>query len=162
MAIWKSTLNENPPDIDPTNFGWEKDEVNKILLPVSLPGDTQPAPPYVQELVRCSCLKENPCSNARCLCTSACLPCTVFCACEGECCNPRNKTKQMVTSDTDEQEDSERDLDKSDEYEENSDEHEDSDEECEEESSDVDSENESDVNSESESDVYSESADDSD
>ena len=34
-CIWKSALDENPPDLDPSKFGWTKDEKNKQLTPVT-------------------------------------------------------------------------------------------------------------------------------
>ena len=32
-CIWKSAMDAQPPDLDPTNFGWTKDERNKVLVP---------------------------------------------------------------------------------------------------------------------------------
>ncbi len=40
-AIWKCAL-EQPPDIDPCDYGWMKDEETKMLRPVYLPDSRQP------------------------------------------------------------------------------------------------------------------------
>lgn len=43
-CVWKAGLSEEPPCLDPENFGWEKDHLQKSLCAVPLPRDAQVAP----------------------------------------------------------------------------------------------------------------------
>ena len=36
VCIWKAALHPKPPDLDPAQFGWSKDEINKVPMPVIL------------------------------------------------------------------------------------------------------------------------------
>ena len=49
-AIWRNALQE-PPQLDPTKFGWSRNENTKSLEPVTLPSSTTQAPDYVLKLV---------------------------------------------------------------------------------------------------------------
>ena len=50
-AIWLSTLSPDPPNIDPPNFGWKRDEDNECLVPVKLPPGIDALPKDVQKLI---------------------------------------------------------------------------------------------------------------
>ena len=90
-CIWKHAAEPNPPEIDPTMHGWQRDTVNRALHPTMLPPNTSAAPDCILKLIKCTC--EN-CKSARCSCSSAMLPCTIFCSCEGglDCHNEHTKT----------------------------------------------------------------------
>ncbi len=92
-AIWKSANEPDPPQLNPTECGWTRDEATKSLNPVMVPSEVKMAPPEVLELVRCGCSSSNPCSTARCSCSASKLPCTLFCNCHKEeiCGNQNNK-----------------------------------------------------------------------
>ena len=62
--IWRKAL-EEPPNDDPTDYGWVKDEDTKSLQPVSLPKSKSPVPNYIRKLVRCSCASEAPCHSKK-------------------------------------------------------------------------------------------------
>lgn len=81
-AIWRRALQE-PPDLDPTKYGWSRDMDTKSLQPVMLPSFKSPAPDYVLKLVCCSCSSETPCNSSKCGCVAANLACTAFCHCQG-------------------------------------------------------------------------------
>ena len=49
-ATWLSTMSPDPPDSGPTSYGWERDEVNRLLSPTGIP----PAQSEVLKLVRCT------------------------------------------------------------------------------------------------------------
>ena len=87
--IWYSALESDPPDIDPCNYGWKKEEETKTLQPIMLPSGTIPAPEKVLRSTRCGC-KSTKCSS--CSCAKVRICCTEFCACKehGDCCNPWN------------------------------------------------------------------------
>ena len=40
MAVWRNALQPDPPAIDPTAFGWSREEGSKTLIPTTLPSDT--------------------------------------------------------------------------------------------------------------------------
>ena len=66
-ALWYNTLTGNIPALEPTEYGWEKDETNYVLVPRN-----------VAEGVS-GCMGHQ-------------MPCTLFCACGGivRCSNPFN------------------------------------------------------------------------
>ena len=74
---------QEPPNLDPTEYGWFKDEVTKSLQPVMLPPTKLPAPDYILKLVCCSYSSAQPCHSSRCVCVAGNLACTTFCHCQG-------------------------------------------------------------------------------
>ena len=105
-AIWKQAL-EAPPDVDPTDYGWVRDEETKSLKPVHLPASRQPAPSYVLKLVCCSCVSQKSCLTKVCGCNAAKLTCTVFCKCEAgaQCHNEETKNTQDESDEGEQSED---------------------------------------------------------
>lgn len=99
-ATWKKAL-QDPPALDPTEYGWYKDEETKSLQPVMLPPAQLPAPDYILKLVCCSCSSDKPCRSSRCGCVSANLACTVFCHCQGSSICNNEQTKVAIESDED-------------------------------------------------------------
>ncbi|XP_078661436.1 uncharacterized protein LOC144905583 [Branchiostoma floridae x Branchiostoma belcheri] len=83
-AIWKYATSYEPPALDPVQFGWERDERSRCLVPVTVQPDVTVAPPEVLEMVRCGCATEAPCSTSMCGCYTAHLSCTIFCGCHGQ------------------------------------------------------------------------------
>ena len=83
-AIWKSAQYPDPPDMDPTAFGWYKDHTRRCLLPVMFPDGVITAPQEILEMVRCGCASVTPCQTGRCSCQAAKLPCTLFCGCQSK------------------------------------------------------------------------------
>ena len=63
VCIWKSALQENPPQQLAKEFGWIEDVVNKSLIPVTVPSGVNLAPPEILQMVRCGCAKEDLCSR---------------------------------------------------------------------------------------------------
>lgn len=106
VAVWKAALQESPPNMDPTKYGWELDH-ERILQPRTVPSGTLSAPPEILQLIRCSC-QTSRCRTAACSCSK--LRCTIFCACEGgqACENPLTQrsseleASDMATHETDE------------------------------------------------------------
>ena len=86
-CIWLNCDNLDPPKMDPEEYGWVKDRLNKTLMPVMTPKNTLPAPEYILKLIKCTC---EHCSTAKCSCATARLQCSVFCKCDGgsQCRNP--------------------------------------------------------------------------
>ena len=103
VAVWRKALQPDPPAIDPTAFGWSREEGSKTLILTTLPSDTPLAPDDLLKLVRCSCSSETPCKTQRCGCSSASLACSVFCGCQGGqgCFNER--TRQTLQTDDDDE-----------------------------------------------------------
>ena len=58
-VLWR-TINIDPRQLKPEEFGWKMDTDNKSLSPIGLPDDTKPAPDYILEMIRCGCKGEPP------------------------------------------------------------------------------------------------------
>ncbi|KAL8583211.1 hypothetical protein ACOMHN_053724 [Nucella lapillus] len=110
-AVWRSALQE-PPNTDPTEYGWERNEETKSLQPVALPASQQLAPDYIMKVVRCSCSSETPCKTRACGCVSANLACTMFCQCQGSSlCNNEQTIQVSLQNFDDESSDEEKEAD---------------------------------------------------
>jgi len=101
VALWKSAPEPDPLFLDPTEYGWVRDEATKTLTPRTLPLDVALAPPEVLELLRCGCSTDEPCHSQECGCNSGQVPCTFFCACRGgpNCRNPYKIDKERASED---------------------------------------------------------------
>ena len=53
VSVWKAALEKDPPELAPTNFGWEKDEASRSLLPVPISECVALAPMDVLNVIRC-------------------------------------------------------------------------------------------------------------
>ena len=85
--------NSAPPSLQPDDFGWEKDEVNQGLDPITLPKSEKFLPDEIVQLIQCNCKSASPCQSRRCSCVKNDSLCTVLCGCaEDVCCN-RNDMK---------------------------------------------------------------------
>ena len=97
-CIWKAALQQDPPELDPLEFGWASEGQSGAYCPVSLPSkvEVSPSDNIILKLINCSCSSDRPCSSQICSCSSAQLACSLFCKCEGSstCCNP--KTVSLV------------------------------------------------------------------
>ena len=60
--IWKHALQLHPQKLEPTEYGWIKDESAKSLQPTTVPADTPLAPSSILKLIRCTCSSETPAS----------------------------------------------------------------------------------------------------
>ena len=102
-AVWRSSLDPDPPVLDPLHYGWSCSDGDNMVSPVALPPDVSPAPVEVLKLIKCGCSSSQPCLTSRCSCNSAQLSCSIFCACAGsaECRNQRTITSIRVHDDSD-------------------------------------------------------------
>ena len=91
--IWKNALG-TPPATDPEQFGYYKDSVSKVLLPIDVPRNVALAPSEVLKLIKCSCDSETLYRTKRCGCVNTGLSCTVFCVCAHNSCVNRNSQVQ--------------------------------------------------------------------
>ena len=91
-CIWKAALQQDPPELDPLEFGWTSEGPSGAYCPVSPPSRVEVAPSDILKLINCSCSRDKPCSSQRCSCSSAQMARSLFCKCEGSstCCNPKN------------------------------------------------------------------------
>lgn len=79
-VLWRNP-GSDPSQLNPEDFGWKKDAINKSLYPTTLPENSKPAPDFILEIIRCGCKSQPLCSTKRCSCRDKGLPCTMFCAC---------------------------------------------------------------------------------
>ncbi|XP_066927982.1 uncharacterized protein [Clytia hemisphaerica] len=106
-CIWNSCLDERPPEMDPTKYGWTKDDINECLLPTMFPESVFAAPDAVLQMIKCNCASESPCSRQNCTCASAKLSCNKFCKCyesENTCCNEWTNKDDYLNDDEEENE----------------------------------------------------------
>ena len=101
FAVWKSALEPTPPVLDPTEHGWSKTEGSTTLRPTTIPPETSLAHLDLLKLIKCSCQSQAPCKTQRCRCSSANMPCTSLCVCQGEheWQNERNEDVENVEDD---------------------------------------------------------------
>ena len=103
----ENSIRKDPPELAPTNFGWEKDEASRSLLPVTISEDVALALystfEDVLKVIRCGCATDQPCATARCMCATAQMSCTIFCGCHGveECCKIWTKKFSATEEDVD-------------------------------------------------------------
>jgi hypothetical protein len=50
-AIWKSALDSEPAALDPAEYGWERNERTRFMIPVTLPPNVIVAPPEVLDMI---------------------------------------------------------------------------------------------------------------
>ena len=82
VAIWRHALDAEPPEMAPTDHGWERGTMNS-LAPVTVPEGVLLAPVELLKLIKCTCESGLPCKSSRCSCSSSSMACTVFCSCQG-------------------------------------------------------------------------------
>ena len=71
-----------------------------------LPPCTHAAPKDVLQTMACNCKSFEPCEKGNCSCKGKHIPCTVFCGCGVDCCNPyTNKKSEKDFEDNDEDSD---------------------------------------------------------
>ncbi|CAG9769182.1 unnamed protein product [Ceutorhynchus assimilis] len=101
-CIWNAAASPFPPSLNPTDYGFAKNEATHSLVPIQLPSNKGLAPPELLKSLRCSCSSEMPCSTSRCSCAHVGLPCKEFCECEGGqlCGNLRTREAQLNGSDS--------------------------------------------------------------
>ena len=58
-CTWKMAL-QDPPIMNPMEYGWVEDDISNSLQPTMLPPATKPTPDYILKLVRCSCSSAMP------------------------------------------------------------------------------------------------------
>ena len=98
-CIWKIALDEEPPNLDPSKFGWVKDDLAKSLCAVPLPQDVPLAPAELLKTIQCMYSRDQPCLSLRFGCVSGQLPCSLFCKCNGSDSSCNQITKNNIAND---------------------------------------------------------------
>ena len=98
-------MDPHPPDQNPCDFGWLKNERLEILVPVGIPKGIDAAPIKLLKTIRCSCASEKPCSTRRCGCVSSRIACSLVCACGGDIELCGNEETKAVQNDSEDEED---------------------------------------------------------
>ena len=83
VAQWYAALDSDPPPLDPRDYGWEADGINKSLSAVPVPAGVVLAPDYVLRLIRCGCESDTAYKSRKCRYADQQISCTRFCACTG-------------------------------------------------------------------------------
>ena len=92
--IWESATQSDPPDLDPNQYGWHKDEDGTTLSPTTLPPGVSVVPINILQMDKGGCSTSQPCSTGRCSCVGVHTSCTMFCNCSAgsDCCNEHTRT----------------------------------------------------------------------
>ena len=75
VATRKAALEEFPPNMDPTKYGWQSDDQG-IMVPRTVPDNRLCAPPEILKLIHYKC-KASGCLTNVCSCSKQ--GCTIFC-----------------------------------------------------------------------------------
>ena len=78
--MWENCVSGCPPELDPCDYGWERDNVDQSLRPKMLPTDVDVAPEEVLQMTRCKCVSSQ-CKTNRCSCVKLGVNCSEFCGC---------------------------------------------------------------------------------
>ena len=102
-----AALDIDPPDLDPKQFDYEADHINKRLIPRPLAQNVEVAPENLMKLVRCGCCSGQSCKTGNCGCKRHQMACTLFCECGGRmgCNNPFQKPTSTHEEESDEDDD---------------------------------------------------------
>lgn len=103
VAIWRHALDMNPPNLNPTDYGWSKDNGSTSLSPTTVQAGVSLAPTELLKLIRCSCQSHSPCQTNRCSCKNSGMACTVFCYCEGTDICQNEKSREVLNYNDDEE-----------------------------------------------------------
>ena len=60
VAIWVCATGD-PPNVEPTDYGWDRNDELKVLLPSTLPSSEKVAPEEVMKVLCCTCSSDRPC-----------------------------------------------------------------------------------------------------
>ena len=69
--VWYATMKADPPAVDSTLYGWKRDELNKVLLPIDLPESIVTAPDELLNTVKFGCSASCSSKPKQCLCATA-------------------------------------------------------------------------------------------
>ena len=76
--MWENCVIGNPPQLNPCEYGWERNEGEKPLRPTMLPAGIKIAPDEILQTTRCKCVSTQ-CNKNKCSCVTAGLNCSEFC-----------------------------------------------------------------------------------
>ena len=100
-AIWHYTACPNPPDIDLSQYGWQKDFITRTLVPIQLPPHIFIADDSLLIILCCSYESNEPWKSNRCSCDTHNTGCSTFCKCIENDRDHRNPFKRGSTEDED-------------------------------------------------------------
>ena len=95
--MWKNCITGTPPELDPVEYGWEKD--GESLRPIMLPDGTDVAPEKVLQMTRCKC-SSSQCKTNRCSCVKTGTNCSEFCGWQ-DCENQKDLEKSESEDEND-------------------------------------------------------------
>jgi len=81
VVQWYAALESDPPSLNPLDYGWNADDINRTLYPTAVAEGVCVAPDCILKLIRCGCDSEMACRSGNCGCTGRQIPRTIFCAC---------------------------------------------------------------------------------
>ena len=67
VTYWYAAMEPEPPPLNPQDFGWEADDINKSLSHTTVTKFVCVVPDYVLKLMRCGCDSELACKTGKCM-----------------------------------------------------------------------------------------------
>ena len=78
--MWGNCVIGNPPQLNPCEYGWERNEEQMLLRPTMLPTGIKIAPDEILQTTCCKCVLTQ-CNKNKCSCVRSGLNCSEFCDC---------------------------------------------------------------------------------
>ena len=78
--MWGNCVIGNPPQLNPCEYGWERNEEQMLLRPTMLPTRIKIAPDEILQTTCCKCVLTQ-CNKNKCSCVRSGLNCSEFCDC---------------------------------------------------------------------------------
>ena len=79
--MWENCVVGNTPQLNPCEYGWERNEGEKPLRPTMLPTGKKIAPDEILQTTHCKCVSIQ-CNKDKCSCLRAGVHCLEFCDCQ--------------------------------------------------------------------------------
>ena len=77
------TMEADSPPLNPTLYGWRRDELSQVIVHIRLPDSIVATPD--------GCSRSSPCKTKRCSSASARVACSLMCSCRGDIKNCQNE-----------------------------------------------------------------------
>ncbi|KAK4318780.1 hypothetical protein Pmani_010203 [Petrolisthes manimaculis] len=109
-----TTTDSDPPELDPTQYGWYEGEDGTSFYPTTLSHGVSFVPSTILQLIKCGCSTQDlgstnrPCSTGYCGCVVTQMTCSMFCYyCNAglDCCNECTRAVSVQEDDDDNEQD---------------------------------------------------------
>jgi hypothetical protein len=68
IGIWILAIDSEPSALDPAEYGWERDEYTRCMIPLTLLPNLVVVPPEVLDMIKIGSTTDTPCLTPMCGC----------------------------------------------------------------------------------------------